>query len=297
MKLKNRTFFTALVLLLSISLMVTACNLPSSEPPTEVAGAIDTAVAATLIAQGQQVQPSATAVEKNEPASTSTATPAVACDDKMNMTAWKRDNAVYDAKAVKTPLAPTSPFTMSWTFQNTGTCTWNADYKMMYESGDAMTQASSYPIVSPGQTVAPGESVTAKVDMIAPSKVGPYKALWRLQSKTGSVLGTYDVEITVGNTSAHGPARPEDLTYTFECTNGGITISLTWTDIANNEDGYRIYRDGEQVKDIGADSTSYTDSVARINGYYTYNIVAFNASGESQPAVMAAKNAQSVCTP
>ena len=297
MKPKNRTLFISLVLFLSISLMVTACNLPSSEPPTEVAGAIETAVAATLAAQGHQVQPSATAVETNEPASTSTATPAAACNDAMNLTAWKRDNAVYDAKAVKTPLAPTTPFTISWTFQNTGTCTWDADYRMMYESGEGMTQSTSYPIVSPGQKVAPGESVTAKVDMIAPGKVGPYKAIWRLQSKTGSVLGTYDVQITVGNASAHGPARPEDLTYTFECTDGGISITLTWTDVAGNEDGYRIYRDGEQVKDIGADSTSYTDSVARIKGYYTYNIVAFNASGESLPAVMAAKNAQSVCTP
>jgi hypothetical protein len=215
----------------------------------------------------------------------------------MNMVAWKRNNTTYDAKAVKAPLAPKSPFILSWTFQNTGTCTWDTGYQMVYESGTEMTQSQRYPIVSAGKTIAPGELVTVNLDMTTPEKLEEYHAIWRLQSKTGSVLATYDVGLTVGNVSAKVPARPENLTYIFECTVGGVSITLSWRDSANNEDGYRVYRDGAQVKELSAGATSYTDTAPRIAGYYTYAIMAFNAAGESQAATMAAKNVQDVCTP
>lgn len=289
MNTKNRMFFRTLVLFLNISLFLTACNLPESMPtPTQDVSTIHTQVAATMIAD---IQPSATA---EPPTLTPTVAAVASCTDTINMTSWKRNNVIYDAKA---PLAPKSSFTLAWTFQNTGTCTWDDGYEMVYESGTEMTQSRQYPIVSSGKKVAPGELVTVNIEMTAPEKLGEYHAIWRLESKTGNVLGTYDIALTVGNVSAQVPARPENLTYTFECTVGGVAITLTWGDAASNEEGYRVYRDGNQVKELSAGATSYTDTAPRITGYYTYTIMAFNAAGESQAATMAAKNVQSVCTP
>lgn len=291
MNTKNRIFFTVLVLFLMISLFLTACNLPEPKPTQDIS-AIYTEVAATMIAG---VQPSATVDE--QPTLAPIATTAAACTDSINMTAWKRNNQPYDAKAVKAPLAPKSSFTLSWTFQNTGTCTLDDTYRMVYESGTEMTQAQGYPIVSSGTKVAPGELVTVNLEMTAPEKFGEYHAIWRLQNKASSALGTFDIGLTVGNVSAKVPARPENLTYTFECTVGGVSITLSWRDAANNEDGYRVYRDGNQVKELGGGATSYTDGAPRIAGYYTYTIMAFNTAGESLAATMAAKNVQDVCTP
>lgn len=290
MNTKNKKFFTALVLFLNISLFLTACNMPEPDPkPTQDVSAIHTQVAATMIAG---VQPSATA----EPP-TLAPTPTAACTDSMNLKAWKRNNQLYDAQAVKAPLAPKSSFTLSWTFENAGTCTLDDGYQMVYASGTELTQTKRYSIVSSGKKVAPAELVTVNLEMTAPEKVGEYHALWQLQSKSGSVLGTFDIGLTVGNVSAKVPARPENLTYTFECTVGGVSITLTWRDSANNEDGYRVYRDGNQVKELSAGATSYIDSAPRVDGYYTYTVVAFNTAGESQAATMAAKNVQAVCTP
>jgi hypothetical protein len=47
-----------------------------------------------------------------------------------------------------------------------------------------------------------------------------------------------------------------------------LTMNLVWTDLANNETGYRVYRDGQVVATLGAGSNSYTD-------------VAFDQSGKT----------------
>jgi hypothetical protein len=292
MNTKNRIFFTSLTLLLSVSLLLTACSLPAPEPPTQDVSAIHTVVAATMMAQ---IQPSATTEQVEQPTLTPTATGG--CEDRMNMTAWERDNVIYDVKAVKAPLSPNTPFTLSWTFQNTGACTWDDGYSLTYESGTEMTQSQHYPIVPPGQKIAPGDIMTVNVVMTTPAKLGEYQAIWRLQSKAGNVLGSFDVKIRVANLSALIPAHPENLTYTFECTVDGSAITFTWTDAASNEDGYRVYRDGSQIKELSAGVTAYTDNVPRIAGYYTYTIVAFNTVGESKAATMAAKNVEAVCPP
>lgn len=57
-------------------------------------------------------------------------------------------------------------------------------------------------------------------------------------------------------------------------------ITLTWTDNATGEDGYKIERDSgsgfEEIDDIGADSTSYTDDGLDPVTSYTYRIRAYN---------------------
>lgn len=64
------------------------------------------------------------------------------------------------------------------------------------------------------------------------------------------------------------------------------TISLTWNDNSNNETGFRIYRrtlfgSYSLVATIGAGVDSYTDrDLSRRTTYY-YQVVAYNAAGES----------------
>lgn len=68
-----------------------------------------------------------------------------------------------------------------------------------------------------------------------------------------------------------------------------VEVKLTWTDVANNEDGYRILKNGSLLVTLAADSTSYTDntSLASVIVFpnptpsHTYEVQAYNSDGKS----------------
>jgi len=88
---------------------------------------------------------------------------------------------------------------------------------------------------------------------------------------------TADIEYSVPNPV---PADPSALSATASSTN----VTLTWTDNANNEDGFKIDRDSgsgfTQIDTVGANVTSYADS-SLSDGTYTYRVRATNATGDS----------------
>jgi len=57
-------------------------------------------------------------------------------------------------------------------------------------------------------------------------------------------------------------------------------VTLGWLDQADNEEGYRVYRDGALIATLGANSTSYTDNPPK-PGPHTYEVEAFNDGGVS----------------
>ncbi|MEK6256364.1 MAG: hypothetical protein N2C13_03480, partial [Chloroflexota bacterium] len=77
------------------------------------------------------------------------------------------------------------------------------------------------------------------------------------------------------------PAAPTGLAFTNQNCQGssGFTVSISWSDNANNETGYRVYRDGLLVATLGANSTSYSHSAGNKNSGWTYTVEAYNAQG------------------
>ena len=79
------------------------------------------------------------------------------------------------------------------------------------------------------------------------------------------------------------PAAPSSLAATAAGTDG---INLTWTDNADNEDGFRIERkEGTdsyvEIATPGANTESYSDAGLNPSTTYTYRVVAYNADGDS----------------
>jgi len=72
-------------------------------------------------------------------------------------------------------MSPNQAFTKTWTFKNTGTCTWTTEFDIFFVSGDQMSAPS---VLDFPQTVKPGESVTISIPMVAPSAPGPYTGYW-----------------------------------------------------------------------------------------------------------------------
>jgi hypothetical protein len=76
------------------------------------------------------------------------------------------------------------------------------------------------------------------------------------------------------------PAAPENASYSWDCTSSSVTVLLAWIDGANNEDGYYIYRNGNLIATLPADSVQYTDNTT-VFGQKTYTLEAFNGDGQA----------------
>lgn len=100
-----------------------------------------------------------------------------------------------------TPLAPGAVFIKTWELSNDGTCTWNANYEIVYSSG-AQMDAPAVQTITPGN-VAPGETLKISLEMVAPAETGQHIGYWILRSDTGQYfgigteLGALYVDITV----------------------------------------------------------------------------------------------------
>lgn len=92
--------------------------------------------------------------------------------------------------------------------------------------------------------------------------------------------------VPTSTSQASNPTAPVQLLYENVVCNGQVyNISLRWTDTANNEQGFRVYRNGSLVTTLGPNSTQYTDSPP-YGGPYTYAVEAYNAAGTSAQATI-----------
>jgi hypothetical protein len=88
-----------------------------------------------------------------------------------------------------------------------------------------------------------------------------------------------------GGESQQPPAAPEGLSITQHvCEGTTYSVTLGWMDAANNESGYRIYRNGTLINTIGDNSSVYTDHPPQ-GGPYTYKVEAFNGVGSAASSV------------
>lgn len=62
----------------------------------------------------------------------------------------------------------------------------------------------------------------------------------------------------------------------------GYIVMLTWKDNANNEDGYRVFHNGNQIANLGPDATQYTTGDLGTGGTQSFYILAYNAAGTAQ---------------
>ena len=82
------------------------------------------------------------------------------------------------------------------------------------------------------------------------------------------------VAIQVNGTA---PAAPSNVQVTAL---DATTLSITWTDNADNEEGFTI-DEGSTAFDVGAGSTAFTHGGLAPNSYHCYSLSAFHAYGRS----------------
>lgn len=132
---------------------------------------------------------------------------------------------------------------------------------------------------------------------------GPLLTVYETQSPVGVAQTTNAPPFQVTVVSASGgtatatvnvvatplPLAPTALSGTATAFN---SVSLSWTDASSNEAGFRIKRNGVVVGTVGPNVTTFVNNTGVIeNTAYNYEVVAYNAAGESEAA------AASVATP
>ena len=96
--------------------------------------------------------------------------------------------------------------------------------------------------------------------------------------------GETDGWISSGTTMAALPSAPSNAVFS-KVTGNSLTVS--WSDNASNETGYRLYRSTDGVNfswltDLNANTTSFNDVNLAANTTYSYKIAAWNAAGEER---------------
>jgi hypothetical protein len=210
--------YRVLSMIIVTVLVLSACNMPSTQPTEQVnPNAVFTAAAQTVVAQLTQgallnptSPPPTVAPPTNTPSAptntpqtlggpTNTSAPVVVPTTGCDAAQFITDVTIPDG----TSFAAGATFVKTWRLKNIGTCTWSSSYALVFDSGTAMGGASSVPLAS---SVAPGGSIDVSINLQAPSADSTYKGFWGLANASGAripIAGgasgrSFYVEIKVG---------------------------------------------------------------------------------------------------
>ncbi len=216
MQLKRLTIFSSLLVLLLLS----ACNLGQAAPPaptaidpslilTQAAQMVFTAMTQTAQAWTPTPAPTETPVPSPIPVSQSTPLPtlpsfgtataiptviptfgppnpvptslAVGCSNS--------EYAGYTNPPAGTVFKPGEKFFKVWRLKNTGTCTWDDGFRLVYVGGDGDMGGQPYVITQAKDFVKPGQTKDFGVWLTAPNVEKDYGSCWRMQDDRGNFFG------------------------------------------------------------------------------------------------------------
>ena len=181
---------------LSLQFTQTALAAPSSTPlPTNTALSLSTFPAPTTDANAGPTPAGGlpTVSFNNTPLPGFTALPSpqppsatVSLGDACNNNVFEGDVTIPDG----TILKPGEDFIKVWAIRNTGSCTWDDGYSLVFIGGDRAIDPVNFRFRRSADFVSPGEGINIGIPLTAPLAVGKYQGTWRMQSDSGYYFGT-----------------------------------------------------------------------------------------------------------
>jgi hypothetical protein len=180
------------------------------------------------------------------------------------------DNVTFVADVTipdNTNMSPGEDFDKTWRLRNSGTCTWNSEYDLVFVDGAIMGGPASKPLTG---AVAPGNTVDLTVDLTAPGSNGTHRGNWRLRNNRDVLFGlTFYVQIVVGPTPTPVPEVYEaetmtiDSSYHFDLDDGDSTADSSSRDAqyeaVSDVEQYLKPVNGATFKKWGGSAPSYND--------------------------------------
>lgn len=192
---------------ISLLLIISACGAPQLDE-----SAMSTAVAQTVQAQNTQ----ATAPVVTSPAPTDTPSPLASVPATLTGTALTQVAAGFCTPSASlvgetipdlTIVQPGATFTKVWQLQNSGTCTWDTNWQLVYYSGDLMDGLTVYNLPEPAQ---PGDTLDIPIILRAPAENGSYTGEWMLKSPWGQTFGVGSYSVPISVSIVVGSGTPEN---------------------------------------------------------------------------------------
>jgi Ig-like domain-containing protein len=170
-------------------------------------------------------------------------------------------------------LKPGESFWKTWSLENTGTCTWDSTYQLVYWSGDLMGGLNSYPLP---ELVAPDEVKDISIYLKTPDSEGTFTGYWSIQTPWNTYFGVgptgdpFYVQVVVSNAAKleygitsvtykidRNPPTgcPTNVRYTVNATittNGRFTFHYYW----DQSDGNRGPNEVMSFTEAGAKTIS-----------------------------------------
>jgi hypothetical protein len=182
---------------LSAQFTQTALAAPSATAiPTNTAVSLTTPIGGSPVATTSGALPTvsfnSTPVGSPIPGFTPLASPAApsgptaSLGDSCNNNVFEADITIPDNSIMK----PGEDFIKTWQVKNTGTCTWDEGYVLVFIGGDRAIDPVNYQFKKSTDFVKSGDSVQLSVPLTAPLTPGKYQGTWRMQSDSGYYFGT-----------------------------------------------------------------------------------------------------------
>jgi len=100
-------------------------------------------------------------------------------------------DVTYDDNNMNNPpfVQPGAGFVKTWRLENTGTCTWTPNYRLVYAYGNVdAAQMNGQPLNIP-VNVAPGQTIDLSVTLVAPQEPATYLGFWQIETDKGGRFG------------------------------------------------------------------------------------------------------------
>ena len=115
------------------------------------------------------------------------ADPTASLGDSCNNSSFEGDVTIPDGSILK----PGEDFQKIWALRNTGTCTWDEGYTLVYVAGSTPNlDPYNFEFKKSSDFVAGGAGVNIGINLTAPLKEGKYEGHWRMRSDSGYYFGT-----------------------------------------------------------------------------------------------------------
>jgi len=191
--MRKALLFSSVALIIILSACGTPATPAPAEPPTTAPTTPPTEVPASPTTEAAAPTPTSPAAAP---------TPAGPCTD---LAAFVTDVTVPDYSHFDQREA----FIKTWRVKNVGTCTWTADYKAVYTSGDALGAPASIALTE----TAPNATIDISANMAAPARDGKFEIFYQLNNAAGNAIpidagNTLWALITVGKVMAFPLATP-----------------------------------------------------------------------------------------
>lgn len=111
----------------------------------------------------------------------------VALGDSCSNSAFEGDITIPDG----TVLPPGENFQKVWKIRNTGTCTWDDGFTLVYIGGtNPDLDPYDFQFKKNSDFVASGEAINIGINLTTPCKPGKYNGTWRMRNDKGYYFGT-----------------------------------------------------------------------------------------------------------